>query len=182
MKDELKKSVWVAFLRGINVGGHHKVPMAELKATLASMGFSDIKTRLNSGNVIFTTDSTEIAAVEEHIAEVLEKQFGFPIPILIRKMDAIKDVISEDPFANIQKYKDLQLYATFVRHHPLDTSGWSSPDGSFQVLGAKDRMIFSSLDLSRSRTVNAMKLLEMKYTKDITTRNWNTILKLVQVV
>jgi|SRR5690606_17934 len=181
MKDELKKSVWVAFLRGINVGGHHKVPMADLKATLADMGFSDIKTLLNSGNLVFTTESTDIAAVEEQMAQVLEKKFGFPIPVIIKKMDALTNAVAENPFTNIQKHQDLQFYVTFVREDPQEGIGWGTPDGSFQVMGAKEGMVFSLLDLSRSRTVDAMKLLEKTYTKDITTRNWNTILKLLQM-
>src|SRR5690606_37835063 len=115
MKNPSNKSVWVAFLRGINVGGHHKVPMEELKATLASMGFSHIKTLLNSGNVVFTTDSTEIATVEAQMTEVLEKKFGFPIPVIIRKMEDIQQLVADNPFKAVEVHKDIRLYVTFLR-------------------------------------------------------------------
>ena len=65
MNKESQKSVVVAFLRGINVGGHHKVPMAELKTTLVGMGFSNIKTLLNSGNVVFTAPARKIEVLEK---------------------------------------------------------------------------------------------------------------------
>src|SRR5690554_4641792 len=116
MNKESQKSVMVAFLRGINVGGHHKVPMAELKSTLADMGFSDIKTLLNSGNVVFTTSPTAIAALEEQMAEVLEKKFGFPIPVLIRKMEDIQQLVARKPFKDIEVHKDIRLYVTFLRN------------------------------------------------------------------
>lgn len=176
------ETLYAAFLRGINVGGKHKVPMQTLCSILEELGYGRVKTLLNSGNVIFEVDSKEEQAVEDELGPILEEQFGFPIPILARKMNTLKDVVVEDPFADIAKHPELQLYVTFVRSNLQDNSGWRSPDGSFQVISAKDRMIFSSLDLSKSRTVDAMKLLEKKYSKDITTRNWNTIVKLVQAM
>jgi uncharacterized protein (DUF1697 family) len=181
-KQNHSKTLYVAFLRGINVGGKHKVPMKTLRSTLEEQGYSRVKTLLNSGNAIFEADSKEEQAVEDELGPILEEQFGFPIPVLIRKMSTLQDAVAEDPFADIAKHQELQLYVTFVRSNPQDKSGWRSPDGSFQVVGVKDRMIFSSLDLSKSRTVDAMKLLEKKYSKDITTRNWNTIVKLVQAI
>src|SRR5690606_7188133 len=107
MKNESKKSVLVAFLRGINVGGHHKVPMAELKTTLANMGFSDIKTLLYSGNVVFTTAATDIAALEEGMAEGVEKKFGCPVPVLIRKMEDIQQLVADNPFKEVQVHQHI---------------------------------------------------------------------------
>lgn len=180
MKEETKKSVLVAFLRGINVGGHHKVPMVELKSTLAGMGFSDITTLLNSGNVVFSTAATEIAALEDVMAEGLEKKFGFAIPVLIRKMEDIQRLISSNPFKNVEVHKDLRLYVTFLRESPQSNLRlpWMSPDGSFQILSADDKILVSVLDVAQAKTTDAMNVLEKNYTKDITTRNWNTLVKI----
>lgn len=180
MKNESKKSVWVAFLRGINVGGHHKVPMAELKATLANMGFSDIKTLLNSGNVVFTTAPTDIAALEARMTEALEKKFGFPIPVLIRKIKDIQRLVADNPYKEVEIHKDMRLYVTFLRNEiksDLDLP-WTSADGSFQILSSDDNMLVSVVDISKTKTTDAMSVLDKNFTKDITTRNWNTLVKI----
>ena len=61
------KEKYVAFLRGINVGGHHKVPMANLRAEMEKLGFVDVKTLLNSGNIVFTANSQDIKDVEVQV-------------------------------------------------------------------------------------------------------------------
>src|SRR5690554_5405611 len=154
MNKESQKSVMVAFLRGINVGGHHKVPMAELKSTLASMGFSEIKTLLNSGNVVFETNPTEITALEEQMADVLEKNFGFPIPVLVKKLEDIQRLVAKKPFNDIDVHKDIRLYVTFLKNTPKDSLNlpWNSPDRSYQILSSDDKMLLSVLDVSRSKT------------------------------
>ena len=183
MKNPSSKSVLAAFLRGINVGGHHKVPMAELKATLAGMGFSNIKTLLNSGNVVFTTDPTDIAALEKDMAEALKQKFGFPIPVLIRKMEDIQGIVASNPFKDIEVHKDIRLYVTFLRDDVKNNLNlpWTSPDGAFRILSSDDKMLVSTVDISKTKTTDAMGLLEKNYSKDITTRNWNTLVKIAQL-
>src|SRR5690554_1259417 len=180
MNKESQKSVMVAFLRGINVGGHHKVPMAELKTTLVGMGFSNIKTLLNSGNVVFTAPARKIEVLEKQIAEVLEKQFGFPIPVLIRKMEDIQGLVARNPFKDIGVHKDIRLYVTFLKAAPKNSPNlpWVSPDGSYRILSLEDEILLSVLNVAKSKTTDAMVVLEKNYTKNITTRNWNTLLKL----
>lgn len=170
----------IAFLRGINVGGRHKVPMAELKSTLAAMGFSDIQTLLNSGNAVFTSERTDIPALEREIAQTLEKTFGFPIPVLVRTMADVQALITRDPFKNIEVHQDTRLYVTFLRDDVEDrlTIPWTSPDGSLKILSATDKILLTVLDISKSKTTEAMRLLERYYPTDLTTRNWNTVVKL----
>src|SRR5690606_41117727 len=71
----MKKLVYVAFLRGINVGGHHKVPMVDLKQTFKKMGLNPIKTVLNSGNILFEADNESTESLEQSIEVQLEKTF-----------------------------------------------------------------------------------------------------------
>ena len=70
---------YIAFLRGINVGGHHNVPMADLKTELQKLGFKNIVTILNSGNIIFDHKQEDTVSLEQIIADHLEKVFHFPI-------------------------------------------------------------------------------------------------------
>jgi len=170
----------IAFLRGINVGGHHKVPMAELKMVFEKLGFSNIITLLNSGNVIFDAINSNTENLEELISEQLENTFGFPIPTIIRKSDTIQQLYNDAPFKNIIVNKDIRLYVSFLKN---DTKTKlvlprKSNDKSFRIIAISGKTILSVLDLSVSKSPKAMNNLEKFYGKNITTRNWKTIVRI----
>ncbi|QGY47030.1 DUF1697 domain-containing protein [Maribellus comscasis] len=171
---------YVAFLRGINVGGHHKVPMADLLKEMAKIGFKNIITLLNSGNIIFEADEKKEKKLEKKIAAHLEKAFGFPIPVLIRKADEIRKIIDNKPFKDIEITKNIRLYITFLAEviRADIKLPWYSEDNSFQILRIGDKHIESVLDLSQTKTIKAMGILEQLFGKDITTRNLNTLIKI----
>ncbi|MFZ6663676.1 DUF1697 domain-containing protein [Peijinzhouia sedimentorum] len=171
---------FIAFLRGINVGGNHKVPMQELKDILLNMGFENIITLLNSGNVIFEAKPTEIAELESQITQHLNSSFGFPIPVIIRSAENLKQLIQSDPFKGITVTKETRLYLSFLRKSPQTEIPlpWVSEDKSFRILKIDEANIISILDLSIGKTVKGMDDLEKLFGKDITTRNWNTILRI----
>lgn len=168
---------YVAFLRGINVGGHHKLPMADLKKELEKLGFENAVTLLNSGNVVFDSVKDTVKNIEEKISAHLEKTFGFPVPTLVRKAEAITELLENNPFEKITLTKDIRRYVSLLRAD--DVAGlrlpWKSPDDSFEILEIRSKIIISVLDLSINKTPKAMEALEKFYGKDITTRNWNTI-------
>ncbi|HBL76308.1 MAG: hypothetical protein A2W90_09555 [Bacteroidetes bacterium GWF2_42_66] len=172
-----KKIRYVALLRGINVGGHHKVPMAELCSVMTELGFENVITLLNSGNVIFDASARRDEELEATIAGQLEKSFGFPVPVLLRRSEEIRDIVDNNPFENIEVTKDIRLYISFLKQVPsLNlTIPWASCDNSFRILEIRDRTIFSVLDLAVTQTTKGMDVLEQFFGKDITTRNLNTI-------
>lgn len=161
---------YVAFLRGINVGGHHKVPMADLQSELEKLDFKNVVTFLNSGNILFESKESDL---ENKISESLEKRFDFPVPVIVKKAETIVDLVKNNPFQQFKVTKEHRLYVTFLRKEAESPS--ESPDNSFRIIGKDNNMVFSVLDLSVSRTVKAMEVLEKFFGKDITTRNWNTI-------
>jgi len=168
------KEKYVAFLRGINVGGHHKVPMADLRSELEKLNLKNIVTLLNSGNIIFESNDNNL---ENNISGHLEKSFGFPIPTVIRKSANINELLNKNPFKDVKITKDIRLYVSFLwKDHGTELIlPWRSPDNSFEIVEKMDETIFSILDLSVSKTPKAMEALEKFYGKDMTTRNWNTI-------
>ncbi len=175
MKSKTEK--YIAFLRGINVGGYHKVPMAELRKELEKLGFLHVKTLLNSGNIIFEAISDNEENLEKKISTHLEKSFGFPIPTLVRKSEMINKLLSNDPFKDVQLTKDSRLYVSFLQEN-IQTKlklPWISTDKSYKIIGKIGKNIFSVLDLSISKTPKAMEELERYFGKNITTRNWNTL-------
>lgn len=174
---------YVAFLRGINVGGHHKVPMADLKELMAALQFSNIVTILNSGNIIFDANADNPENLQTTIAENLEKTFGFPVPTIVRSADTIFQLHQKAPFLDVEVTKDIRLYVSFLRQDkkPDHEIPWTSPDGSFNIIENNDRIILSILDLAVSKTPKAMEALEKFYEKkNITTRNWKTIERIVK--
>jgi uncharacterized protein (DUF1697 family) len=144
---------YVAFLRGINVGGNTKVPMIDLKKAFEDLGYTDVKTVLNSGNVIFFGDEKKSSKIEEK----LEKVFGFKIFVVVRTADQIKKLISSTPFKATPQNPNTKLYVTFL----------------------SDQDICNVINISEQKgTTDMMKNLEKEHGKMITTRNWNTVLSI----
>lgn len=171
------RNKYIAFLRGINVGGHHKVPMVKLRQLLEKLGCQNVVTILNSGNVIFDSEVADVDALETQITTHLAETFGFPIPTILRQASTIERLLSKAPFKDIEVSKDIRLYVSFL-HQQVDSGlslPWQNADQSFQILDHIDQCLISVLDLSVSKTTKAMAVLEQYYGKDITTRNWNTI-------
>ncbi|MEJ8755541.1 DUF1697 domain-containing protein [Pontibacter sp. H259] len=178
------KNRYVAFLRGINVGGNHKVPMAMLKQEMIALRFENVDTLLNSGNVIFDAASGTEESLEETIASKLRERFGFAVPVLVRKADTILALIQSKPFESIEVTKDIRLYVSLLKTNttPDIALPWTSADGSYTILEVKDKCICSVLDLAVAQTPKAMDALEVLYGKNLTTRNWNTIVRVVDKI
>ena len=173
---------YIALLRGINVGGHKKIKMSGLRQVLTDLGFTKVKTLLASGNVLFEVATTDLTALQQTIETAIETNFGFPVPVLIRTHEAIEALIASDPFSGIEVTADTRLYITFLSHPPTSQLPipYQSPDGSYQILSVSDTEICSVLTLSdKIHTPDAMNILEKEFGKNITTRNWNTVLKLL---
>ncbi len=178
-----KGQTYIALLRGINVG-HHTVPMPVLRQELEKMGFTGVETLLNSGNVIFMGDDRKESDLEDQLSLHLGKVFGFPIPVHIRTAEEIKLLVTAQPFRDILVTRNTRLYVTLLKQEPLKktTLPWISGDGSFRIIDASNRAVSSVLDLSISASPRAMESLERIYGRDITTRNWNTLVKIVQTL
>lgn len=182
MESHYTTTKFIALLQGINVGGHHKVPMVQLKQVLEEMGLKNVQTLLNSGNVIFEAENNNVQKLEEHIEKQLRESFGFSIPVIITSADLMRDLFQLQPFKEVKVVKDTQLYVSFLKNKPVREPElpWASSDNSFNILTKLDKMVLSILDTSSTKTTDAMKILENFYGKDITTRNFNTIERILK--
>ena len=167
---------FVALLRGINVGGHKKVPMKELKSLLEKAGYENVRTLLASGNVVLEgkkewTDS---------LPDILEKKLGFPIGVIIIPFERIMAIVRSDPFGMIDLTPDTRLYVTFLGKRKKSGLAipYESEDGSFRIIGQTDLAVYSVLNLGKIKTTDAMVILDREFGKDITTRNYNTVVKI----
>lgn len=175
---------YIALLRGINVSGHKKIKMADLKKLLSTLDFADIKTVLASGNVALTA-SGDAESIAQAIEAVISSEYGFDVPVIVRHAEAIRALVNSNPFAGIEVTDQTRLYITFLG--PEAKSGgldlpYESPDLEYRILRATDGEVFSVLVLSKKGgSTKAMDILGKTYGKDITTRNWNTVKKLMNL-
>jgi uncharacterized protein (DUF1697 family) len=175
---------YIAFLRGINVGGNKKVPMGDLKKMFEASGFTDVKTLLNSGNVVFSSDETEISAIKNSIEQSLIKKFGFAIPVIVRSQEKIKQLVEDSPFKHIEVTKDVRLYVTFLAETPKTSLKipYESEDKALRILRVSNSEVCSLVVLSAIKgTLDLMGFIEKEFGKNVTTRNWNTVVKLVEL-
>ncbi len=200
-----KSDFFVAFLRGINVGGNTMIKMAELKKSFEDLGFENVKTLLASGNVLFQSSQTDSNNLTQKIEEELEKVFGLKITVILRTGDEIRSLVDMDPFKNIVVTPQTRLHVTFIRDTPTHSASSGSlpqaakssltipylPAGKagessekdFRILRAVGNNICSVVEVSSTRgTPELMKLLEKEFGKKITTRTWNTVTKIEKIL
>jgi uncharacterized protein (DUF1697 family) len=171
----------IGFLRGINVGGHHKVPMSVLRDKLLAIECRNVRTLLNSGNVVFEANPSDIHELETRLETHLSESFGFPIPVLLRERQELVDLVNQNPFANIPEHPHIKCYVTFLKQPPDRALilPHHTDDQTHTLLSVSDTTILSALDLSKTSTPKGMDQLAKLFGKQITTRTWNTIVNVI---
>jgi uncharacterized protein (DUF1697 family) len=175
-------TAYAAFLRGINVGGHKLVPMQELTRAFVSLRFKNVRTVLASGNVLFEVPGGGAADLKKKIENKLREKFGFDIGVIIRTMAELKRLSASQPFRGILVIPQTRLYVTFLSEKPGDDlrEPYKSPDGNFRFLRVTRSEVYSVITLEPgSRSVDLMLILEKQFGRKITTRNWKTILRVL---
>lgn len=161
---------FVAFLRGINVGGNKLVSMAKLKALFENLGFSDVRTLLQSGNVVFTASSS--STLERRCQAEFSKCFGFSSEFVVRSAAEIAKIVASNPFPKQAKEDPGHLLVMFLKEHASasDLAAFlkkhSGPE-AIKVNG-KGLYIYYPNGVGRSK---------LKIPFNGTARNWNTVLK-----
>jgi uncharacterized protein (DUF1697 family) len=172
---------YVAFLRGINVGGRGLVKMADLKKAFVDMGFRNVRTLLASGNVLFESAAADPQAVAGEIAAGLKKSLNKDIGVAVRSRHELERIQAADPFRGIAVTPSIRLYVTFLGAGPAArrlSLPYSSPQGEFRLLRATPTEVFSVVDLARGKgTPELMSAIEKEFGADVTTRSWSTVLK-----
>lgn len=178
--------IYIALLRGINVGGKNKMPMAELRKTLEGIGLSRVSTYIQSGNVLFESSEGE-EALRRKIGEGLMSAFGFAPAIVLRTVEQFRAVVDGYPFsaAEIEASKASasgeSLYVTLLEEEPAAERIDKLRAGSygadrFRVSGRDIYLLFAESVRNSKLAANVEKLGVAA-----TTRNWNTIGKLLQL-
>lgn len=171
-------NTWIALFRGINVGGHHILPMKELKALLLDLGCENVQTYIQSGNVVFSSASDDANALSEAMSDRVAKDFGFRPDVLLLTPDQLQQAIDDNPFPKaIDDPKTLHLsFLTEVAHAAdLDTmTALKSDTESFKL---SDAVFYLHAPDGIGRSKLAAKT-EALLGVSATARNWRTVIKL----
>jgi uncharacterized protein (DUF1697 family) len=173
--------VYVAFLRGINVGGNKKIAMAALKAAFERLSFAGVRTHLNSGNVIFATETTDRAKLAAAIGSAIETEFGFRPSTILRDNADLRKIVAENPFPAMAKDDPSHLVVMLLAEKPGKDAARRLAEAYrgvevIRIAGA-DAYISYPNGIGTSKLTNA--LLEKALGVAGTARNWNTIGKLL---
>lgn len=167
---------YVAFLRGVSP---MNAKMPELKQGFERAGFTEVKTVLASGNVVFDSALRSLSELERQAEAALQKHLGRTFYTIVRSVDALQEMLEADPFAAFKLSAEAKRVVTFSRllckpARPLPIA----LDGA-QILTATEREVFSAYVPSPRGPV-FMALIEKTFGKDVTTRTWETVKKCVK--
>jgi uncharacterized protein (DUF1697 family) len=174
---------YIAIIRGINVGGHHSVNMKALRDAMEKNKFKDVRTYIQSGNVVFRSDSASIASFETTLSKLIEDNFKAKVPVLVRDEKEWARTVKRNPF--LKETDDLtKLLVTFLSSKPSPAdvkkvSQLSFPHDVFAIDG-KDIYLYCKEGYGKCDIPNLFFEKHLKVTG--TTRNWRTVLELEKMV
>lgn len=168
----------VAFIRGINVGTAKRVAMKDLQALVTSLGYRDVRTLLNSGNVLFTVPASFQSDAAARIHEGLKSQLGVTASVIVMTAEELAEIIAENPLASIADHPSRSLVAFVPKAEDLSNlASLAAKDWAPEAVAIGRRAVY----LWCAESVHQSKLLQAvdrALSKAATTRNWFTVLKL----
>lgn len=174
---------YIAFLRGINVGGKNKIKMETLREVFSNaLGFQNVKTYINSGNVIFETAETNDLKLAAKIEAAIETEFALKIKVMARTMDEIKSIVAKNPFDG-QFENDKDLHVIFLDEE-LPTEKRElllSNNNENEQYFVRNREIFCLLKVSVLDSLMGKDYIGKKLKVLATARNWRTVNKILDL-
>ncbi|MGF7117292.1 DUF1697 domain-containing protein [Methanobacterium oryzae] len=174
---------YIALLRGINIGRENRIKMADLRTIFESMGFKNVKTYLQSGNVIFDNKFIDNVKIAEDIERKVSRTFGFAVNAVIRTDNEFENIINNNPFINDSNIGLDKLHVTFLKEAfdketILDLNLNKEENEKFEIKGSE---IYLYLPNGYARTKLTNNTFERKLKIIATTRNWKTVNKLLEL-
>jgi len=176
---------YVAMLRGINVSGKNKIKMTDLQTLFVGLGHTDVTTYIQSANVVFRSSAKSAAAMTAAIEQRITRELGFDVPVVIRSKVALAKVIAANPFAvnQVGRVDLAKVHVTFLAKKPQAAlvralSEHESPPDEFRISGP-DVYLHCPRGYGITKLNNTF--WERKLKVGATTRNWNTVTKLLEL-
>ena len=174
---------YLALLRGINVSGHNMIKMDALKKMLENMGFQNVETYIQSGNVFFDSEEENAAGVGFKIKQEISKVFGYDVPVIMISKTDLELCFKNNPFLKEKECDIKKLYVAFISKeltaeaiNDLKISNFKPDEATID-----SNRIYIKYAIGAGKTNLDQKYIEKKLSVVATMRNWNTITKLLEM-
>jgi uncharacterized protein (DUF1697 family) len=164
---------YAAFLRGV-MPTNAKMP--QLKAAFEAAGFTDVKTLLTSGNVVFTAPAAPVAALERRAEKAMHEQLGQAFLTIVRPVNGLRRILASDPYKGFRLAPQSKRIITFLRERPSNALKLPIEIEGVRILAMQGGAIFSAYEPNPKGPV-FMTLLQKTFGKEQTTRTWDTVAK-----
>ena len=174
---------YISLLRGINISGHKLIRMDDLKVLCAELGFSNIQTYIQSGNVVFQYEKVELKVLEKAMTEIIRQKYGFDVPVVVKEHEALKQIVASNPFLSDTSKDVSKIYITFLSEPPdqqrYDQMGEGQHfEEDYRLYG--DAMYIYCPN-GYGNTKLSTNFLESKLKLAATSRNWKTTSQLLKM-
>lgn len=175
---------YIAFLRGINVGGKNIIKMADLKLLFVNLEMNDVITYIQSGNVLFSSDKDEKILIEE-LEKAIEETFSISVPVIIRNSSQLEQILKNKPFSDIEtvnKRITTESFYIFLFAQELSLkdaeriSVYKKENDKIELVG-RDLYVLFDQSIRNSKLANTLQKMKIP----VTSRNMNTIAKLFDI-
>lgn len=173
---------YIAILRGINVSGQKIIKMAELRDHLSSLGFNNLTTYIQSGNIVFQSKPEENSTLEDKIHQRIQEVYGFDVPVIVRSFKEWKSIVDKFPFS-IDECDITRLGFTFLKNKPtyIPIEEINKFKANNDELVFEDKEIYLHIPDGFGKSKLTVNVIERKLKVSATTRNWKTTIKLLAI-
>jgi uncharacterized protein (DUF1697 family) len=167
---------YAAFLRGVMPTN---VKMPELKKAFEAAGFTEVRTLLSSGNVVFAAPTASDAALQRKAEAAMTKKLGRPFLTIVRPIDTLRDILASDPYQKFRLPPEAKRIVTFLREQPASKITLPDEVDGARILAVNGSHVFSAY-LPTPKGPVFMTLIEKTFGSEATTRTWDTVTKVAR--
>lgn len=176
---------YISILRGINVGGKHKIRMEQLRNLYQNLGFKNVQSYIQSGNVVFLAKNDSLKKLEKQILDALKNTFGFEVPIMVKPLNEWKTIIDDNPFAQDTDKEEQFLHVTFLAR-PILTERINkekiiAKKRPGEEVAVYQNAVYLYCPIGYGRTKLNNNFFERELKTLATTRNWKTTNRLLRI-
>ena len=172
---------FIALLRGINVGSHSRMKMGDLRSLLAELGYTEVQTYIQSGNLVFRCSEIDESAISGAIKGKLREKYGFEVPVIVLTPVELKKIVDDNPFLELPERR---LQVSFLAEAPLQVDAVKLEANDFTPeqfsLKGKAVYLYSPEDYKKKKLSN--NFFEKALNVSSTTRSWRTVKRLHEIV
>ena len=175
---------YLALLRGINVSGKKPIKMKEFQTHLMHDGFENVRTYIQSGNIVFNYKKTENEIIESRIVDIIKNKYGYDVPVIVLTASELEDVTKNNPFVHQAATEPSKVMVSFLSNTPkadliLKLESLEFETEKFKAIN-KCVFLYCRNGIGKAKINN--NYLESKLKVSATTRNWKTVLKLFEMM